>query len=109
MAEAPKVQPPVARKSIDTFSVQSVYEMDSVSWENSSALTKLLTIATVCNKAKFVFSDEHTGTLWLLLRPTHWLAQLRSIVLFITNVKVKQFRQSCLPLATTCPAVVDQL
>lgn len=44
--------------NINTFSVQSFAELSSVTWERSSALTKLLTIAVVCNKAKFVYGEE---------------------------------------------------
>jgi hypothetical protein len=44
--------------NIDTFSVQAFAESESVAWDRSSMLTKLLTIAVVCNKAKFTLSDE---------------------------------------------------
>lgn len=44
-----------------TFSVQSWLELPAVAWERSSALTKLLTVASVCNKAKFSGGDEPAG------------------------------------------------
>lgn len=44
--------------TINHFSVQGFSELNSVTWERSSTLTKLLTIATVCNKAKFTFAEE---------------------------------------------------
>jgi hypothetical protein len=48
----------VQEATVNTFSVQSFSELTAVTWERSSALTKLLTIATVCNKAKFTISEE---------------------------------------------------
>jgi hypothetical protein len=48
----------VQEATVNTFSVQSFTELNAVTWERSSALTKLLTIATVCNKAKFTFGEE---------------------------------------------------
>lgn len=56
-----KVPTTTAEDSVSTFSVQAFPEIEAVSWDRSSALTKLLTIATVCNKAKFVFSDDNSG------------------------------------------------
>jgi len=56
-----KVPTTTAEDSVDTFSVQAFPEIEAVSWDRSSSLTKLLTIATVCNKAKFVFSDDNSG------------------------------------------------
>jgi hypothetical protein len=47
-----------ADSSVNTFSVQAFTDLNAVSWDRSSALTKLLTIATVCNKAKFTFAEE---------------------------------------------------
>lgn len=47
-----------ADSSVNTFSVQAFTDLSAVSWDRSSALTKLLTIATVCNKAKFTFAEE---------------------------------------------------
>ncbi|KAF6263646.1 hypothetical protein COO60DRAFT_1698701 [Scenedesmus sp. NREL 46B-D3] len=48
----------VQEVTVNSFSVQSFGELSAVTWERSSALTKLLTIATVCNKAKFTFGEE---------------------------------------------------
>jgi hypothetical protein len=48
----------VQEATVNTFSVQSFAELSAVTWERSSTLTKLLTIATVCNKAKFTISEE---------------------------------------------------
>jgi hypothetical protein len=61
MAGPSKAPPVVAEENISSFSVQTFAEVDSVSWDRSSALTKLLTIASVCNKAKFVYSDDASG------------------------------------------------
>jgi hypothetical protein len=48
----------VQEATVNTFSVQAFTELNAVTWERSSTLTKLLTIATVCNKAKFTFGEE---------------------------------------------------
>lgn len=61
MAGPSKAPPVVAEENISSFSVQTFTEVDSVSWDRSSALTKLVTIASVCNKAKFVYSDDASG------------------------------------------------
>ena len=53
----------VAEEPVSTFTVQTFNDIESVSWDRSSALTKLVTVATVCNKAKFVFTDDGTGGL----------------------------------------------
>jgi hypothetical protein len=58
MAGPSKPVAPVVEDSINTFSVQTFTDIDSVQWDRSSTLTKLITIATVCNKAKFVYSDK---------------------------------------------------
>eukprot|EP00775_Hariotina_reticulata_P010474 gene10474-10632_t len=50
--------PSAADASVNSFSVQAFTDLNAVSWDRSSALTKLLTIATVCNKAKFTFADD---------------------------------------------------
>lgn len=47
--------------SLHTFSVQSFAELNAVSWARSSALTKLLAIASVCNKAKFTYDTAAQG------------------------------------------------
>lgn len=49
--------PVAAEDNINTFSLQTFTDLDSVQWDRSSTLTKLVTIATVCNKAKFVYPD----------------------------------------------------
>ncbi|WIA28646.1 hypothetical protein OEZ86_011182 [Tetradesmus obliquus] len=51
----------VQEATINHFSVQGFSELNSVTWERSSTLTKLLTIATVCNKAKFTFAEEQSA------------------------------------------------
>lgn len=50
-----------AEDSISNFSIQNFPEIEAVSWDRSSTLTKLITIASVCNKAKFVFTDDNSG------------------------------------------------
>jgi hypothetical protein len=62
--------------SISNFSIQNFPEIEAVSWDRSSTLTKLITIATVCNKAKFVFTDDNSGELGINLAP----AAQRSLV-----------------------------
>lgn len=62
-AASSKAPAPV-EETIAPFSVQTFTDIESVSWDRSSSLTKLVTIATVCNKAKFVYTDEGSGTLW---------------------------------------------
>lgn len=57
-----KAPVPSSEDSVSAFSVQTFPEIEAVSWDRSSALTKLLTIAAVCNKAKFVFSDTDART-----------------------------------------------
>jgi hypothetical protein len=55
-------RPPITSEdSISNFSIQNFPEIEAVSWDRSSTLTKLITIATVCNKAKFVFTDDNSG------------------------------------------------
>lgn len=49
---------PTKEETVNTFSVQAFTDITAVSWDRSSALTKLLTIACVCNKAKFTVSEE---------------------------------------------------
>lgn len=49
-------------ESVTTFSVQAFTDLTAVSWDRSSALTKLLTIACVCNKAKFTVAEESSTT-----------------------------------------------
>ena len=44
--------------NLPTFTVQTFQELSSVSWDGSSTLMKLVTIATVCNKAKFAAAEE---------------------------------------------------
>lgn len=64
--ELKPLQPHLAKRSVlgvtaeepATFSVQGFTEATAVSWDASSALTKLITIATVCNKAKFTISED---------------------------------------------------
>lgn len=46
---------------INTFTVQAFADLTAVNWERSSALTKLLTIACVNNKAKFTVAEESSG------------------------------------------------
>ena len=47
--------------NVNTFTVQSFADLTAVNWERSSTLTKLLTIACVCNKAKFTVAEESSG------------------------------------------------
>lgn len=42
--------------------MQSWQTLDAVSWDNSSVLMKLVTIATVCNKAKFATTEKGDAT-----------------------------------------------
>lgn len=49
-------------ESVNTFSVQAYTDLTAVNWDRSSALTKLLTIACVCNKAKFTVAEESSTT-----------------------------------------------
>ncbi|KAF8072642.1 Atpalpha [Scenedesmus sp. PABB004] len=53
--------PPMQEEAprIGTFMVQSFAELSAITWERSSALTKLLTIAVVANKAKFTIGEDN--------------------------------------------------
>lgn len=46
---------------VATFTVQAFADLTAVNWDRSSALTKLLTIACVNNKAKFTVAEESSG------------------------------------------------
>lgn len=46
------------QEEINNFSVQAFTDLTAVSWDRSSALTKLITIGCVCNKAKFTVAEE---------------------------------------------------
>lgn len=60
-AGSSKAPAAVQEESVNTFSVQAFNDIEAVSWDRSSTLTKLVTVATVCNKAKFVYTDEGSG------------------------------------------------
>jgi hypothetical protein len=62
-AGSSKAPAAVQEESVSTFSVQAFNDIEAVSWDRSSTLTKLVTVATVCNKAKFVYTDEGSGVL----------------------------------------------
>jgi hypothetical protein len=47
--------------AVSTFGVQAFEQLSEIAWGRSSALTKLLTIAAVCNKARFI-SKAGTGS-----------------------------------------------
>jgi len=47
--------------NLPTFTVQTFQELSSISWDGSSTLMKLVTVATVCNKAKFAVAEEPAG------------------------------------------------
>jgi magnesium-transporting ATPase (P-type) len=53
---------PAPAPALLPFSVQAFADPSAISWDRSSMLTKLMTIATVCNKAKFAPPAATTGT-----------------------------------------------
>jgi hypothetical protein len=44
--------------NLKTFTVQNFQELGNISWDGSSTLMKLVTVATVCNKAKFAVAED---------------------------------------------------
>lgn len=78
MAGPSKPAPVVAEDNINTFSVQTFTDIDSVQWDRSSTLTKLVTIATVCNKAKFVYADTDACRCLLTVTAPAFTGQLAS-------------------------------
>lgn len=78
MAGPSKPVPVVAEDNINTFSVQTFTDIDSVQWDRSSTLTKLVTIATVCNKAKFVYADTDACRCLLTVTAPAFTGQLAS-------------------------------